>query len=285
MYTNNLTYMPFGIDTIGLTINSQYVNYETWAKGAHKKIDRKIRNGQESFNAELIKRIGDSDYLTLVTTRMPLSLVDTYIIRIQQELLFHQMNYIYQITQIFMELAFEGYLRFPECRTNYELFNWIMCNMDNICSLRRLDFYMDFKETDFIQKQSKIRIDDSFINTTYSPDHKDHRSLWACYDRRKKLIAKNQIKHSVIAALPYPIRLEIRYDLHNFCHNLNLQILNGNFFQVATRLCPNIARSWRRYKQDITEGYNITCYNQLFNLIEYWSNQKKIPMCIDEWTL
>ena len=286
MFKNNFTYLPFGVDTIGLNISPLYVNTEMWEKGAFTKTNIKSYNGAVYYHFEEIKKIGESDFITLVKTKNPFNNCSLFSIRIQQEVLYLQMNYLQQVVQILMELAEEGYLIFPQTINYSELYFWITSSLANICSLNRLDLYMDFREEDFIQQNSSITIDHKKINTTYSPDHKQHRSLWACYDRRKKLLDKNQMKHFKAKSLEYPIRLEIRLDLYNFGNYLNLNLLNGTFLQIAENLTPTIAKSWRKYKAYMTKGYNNnTYYNPFFNFIEYWSTQKRIPQTIIGMTL
>lgn len=287
MFKNNFSYLPFGVDTIGLNICPLYVNTEMWEKGSLKRTNMKSHNGAVYYHSEEIKKIGESDFITLVKTRNPFNnCCSLFSIRIQQEVLLHQMNYLQQIVQILLELAEEGFLIFPHEINYSELYFWLTSSLANICSLTRLDLYMDFKENDFFQQNSTISIDHKPINTTYSPDHKQHRSLWACYDRRKRLIDKNQMKHFRANALEYPIRLEIRFDLYNFGNYLCLNLLNGTFLQIAENLTPTIAKSWRKYKAYMTKGYNNnTYYNPFFNFIEYWSTQKHIPQSIIGMTL
>ena len=286
MFKNNFSYLPFGIDTIGLNICPLYVNAELWKKGAIKKLNAKNYNGSTYYHYEEMKKIGESDYVTLVKTLNPFNGQDLFSIRIQQEVLFIQMNYLQQVIQILMELAEEGYLIFPESINHSDLYSWIFANILYVCNLTRLDMYMDFTENDFIQKRASLTINNKIINTTYSPDHKQHRSLWACYDRRKRLIDKNQMKHFRANALEYPIRLEIRFDSYNFGNYLSLNLINGTFKQIAENLTPTIAKSWRKYKAYMTKGYNNnTYYNPFFNFIEYWSTQKRIPQSIIGMTL
>ena len=287
MFKNNFSYLPFGVDTIGLNICPLYVNTEMWEKGSLKRTNMKSHNGAVYYHSEEIKKIGESDFITLVKTRNPFNnCCSLFSIRIQQEVLLHQMNYLQQIVQILLELAEEGFLIFPHEINYSELYFWLTSSLANICSLTRLDLYMDFKENDFFQQNSTISIDHKPINTTYSPDHKQHRSLWACYDRRKRLIDKNQMKHFRANALEYPIRLEIRFDLYNFGNYLCLNLLNGTFLQIAENLTPTLANSWRKYKAYMTKGYNNnTYYNPFFNFIEYWSTQKHIPQSIIGMTL
>ena len=224
-----------GIDTISFEVFPQFVNTQNWWNG------RQILNG---VSLEVRK----SKYK------------EFYYCHIQAEALKQNLNIRGQVKSIVAKLYQSHFIDFKCMNANpYEL---IFRDVEQLIQLTGIDFHFDFKEKDvkFPRKNTP------FSTTIYSKDHKKRKSLWIAYDRRPYLHKVNQIKSEVIDAMPYPMRVEIRARRSN-CAYINLDNLNGNYYQVLLLYVDFIAKSWRKHSPSLCQ-VSLSNSNRLFTFIQ-----------------
>lgn len=254
MYDTKHFLTPEGIDTISFEISSFFVNVEKWRSGT------RVRPG-------ITLRIRYS-YLYSIHTTYPV-----YICDVQFEALDMSKSFLPQIIEIlYNDLYNGGYCKFffPTENVLIQRIMLFQC-IHSIITLKELDFFFDFSE------KSAVMLGNMFPTGTYSKDHKRQKSLWIFYDRRKKLIQQNQIKHSEIMAMPYPYRLEIRLTTDN-CKYLSLSNLVGSYYEIMTRKFRNfISKSWRKYNSQMATVI-ADFKHPMFSLIcEYANKDTPIP--------
>lgn len=242
-----------GIDTISFEVNSFFISKEKWRNGT------RVRPG-------ITLRIKYS-YLYCINTTYPV-----YICDVQFEALDMSKSILPQIINIlYYDLYKDGYcdFTFPTENEIIQRLMLLQC-IHSIITLKEIDFFFDFSE------KSAVMLGNMFPTGTYSKDHKRKKSLWIFYDRRKKLIQQNQIKHSEIMSMPYPYRLEIRLNTDNNNY-LSLTNLVGSYYEIMTRRFRNfISKSWRKYNLQMASVI-ADFEHPMFSLICEYAN-KNIPI-------
>ena len=275
---HNPTYQPCAIDTIELAVNPIFV-HDKWRND--QQWQPKYSNGKLIKSERVIFIFGQSVKLIIDNSFNNKEHWGTYKIRIQQEFLNPWSNYIIQIQMIIFEIYTRGYIHF-ETPSNYKNTivgkqHFILDNLLYIVKLVRLDIYFDFRKEDINQIPSFFQ--GEICNSTSSPKIGCHRPVWIIYNRKTR-IQDCSPKAVWVKEYPFPIRLEIRMDCYNSKNMMNLNYLNGTFFQIFTVFSIHLARSLRKNKHYLYTEVARPNYNGYFNIIENMTYWPKIPNTI-----
>lgn len=237
----NYQEIPEGIDSIVLSVNWLYVNASKW-------------HSFDNENSISLRRrfgYGNNNYASISIQNEALR-KDAFAPTIKQ-----------QIIDLLLNLFHYGCLYIPVIENlpiNVQR-QWIEMNIHQLVKLTGLDFFFDYKVNDI-----KI-MPGLYETTTYSQDHKQSRSLWIAYDRKRRLKALKRTKYKTIDDLEYPKRVETRFTRHT-CNYMNIDNLDYQYFKILENHLYLIARSWRKYSNTVALVKQ-TSYHPLFNYIQF----------------
>lgn len=178
---------------------------------------------------------------------------------------------IAEALQLILNLGYFQYPVFPGDLRFREL--WHFCVLD----ISEIEFFWDFPEMAIRVNEAAFtqqRRLDQYKHTWYSSDYdrKKHRkSTWAFYDRRVKLLEKNQLPHDLVQLMAYPLRLEIRLVRSRGGGYLNMNNLRGNMHEVLGRYLPYIACSFNLKMKGLLEidAYSNPAFGLLQQIVKY----------------
>lgn len=247
-----LNLLPEKIDTITIRLSNEWLNLEK----LNSICWHSVKNGFSVFNTytveeglNLLRR--DSEYKSFFYCSLQFEFIF-------KEYLFKPNNHknIFMIFWVaLMRLEKKGFLVAPY---NISIPEWIrkresnipenllkiMCNYKKVATLTELDFAFDYPKNTLRCFNDCIIYKSTYYSNDRNKQKKKPKSKIICYDRIEKEKKKRQESFEKIEKIPYPHRLEIR--LGKECEYLNLDNLQGNFYEVAFRFSPILAKIWRK---------------------------------------
>ncbi len=246
-----------GIDTINLEI--LFVNFEI--------LKDRLKRGVS---------LGKGITIHFNPVRINYELIPMCFLHIQNEALDMNHDIYRQLVDIVFKLYKLGICDYPFAKLlndDKDIKNFMYLNFDHFVILKRLDFFWDFKEGYVIPKNTHY-FPSSNSYSTYSHDGKAKKSHWNIYDRRLKLKSLKQISFSKIDKMKFPLRIEYRMK-NGTSDYLNIKNLLGNYTMIMARFVHVIARSWKRYANELGTVYPDILNNPYFSVILYLVEQKK----------
>jgi hypothetical protein len=244
-----LSLLPAGIDTLSIRINPYLINN---VNHFHKRGN--VNNSR--VTARYSKQYG------------------YYSLDFQAEFFWDTNDYASKICTYIQVLMEEDILKKVIIRNDTPLNTFLLNNFHSFFAITRLDFYFDFKDTDFEFAPINKKLKRDMPTTRYSKDYKVYRrSTLKSYDRRDALKSHTNIPHAAIDKMQYPYRIEFSFFPKN-CNYLHISNLIDNYDMIFNRFKGLMAQKWDKFGNQVAiiPNWFMLNYGGYFADIQYLLN-------------